>query len=128
MPTIKTSLNLVFIALSLLFFLHIAILVEILPYHFIWGSRLQNISEMRKMEGISIIVNIIFLLIISMRAGWIQSILSPRILQIGIGLMSILFLFNTIGNIFSTNLIERCFFAPLTLILSFACLRIAILK
>ncbi|MBP7478293.1 MAG: hypothetical protein KA797_07205 [Chitinophagales bacterium] len=126
--SLNFAMNFLLYALSAVLIFHMLILAQIIPFEIVWGGRLKDVEEMRKFEIISIIANLCMLLIIGIRARKIPFQLSPKMLQIIIGAMGILFLLNTLGNLFSQNNFERYFFSPITLILSLCCFRIAFEK
>lgn len=126
--SLNFAMNFLLYALSAVLIFHMLILAQIIPFEIVWGGRLKDVEEMRKFEIISIIANLFMLLIIGIRARKIPFQLSPKMLQIIIGAMGLLFLLNTLGNLFSENNFERYFFSPITLILSLCCFRIAFEK
>ena len=114
------------IILSLTIIFHLLIITGVLPSTIIWGGKLQNASEMRLAELVSIAINTLFLTIVSIKVRNPDSRL--LIVQVVLWIMAGLFLLNTLGNLFSLNTFERWFFTPLTLLLSVLSLRLALLK
>ncbi len=106
------------IILSLFLILHICILLKIIPYTVVWGGRLKSDKEMYRFEMISIVVNLFFLLIVLIQSGILSLEFPEQIMTIILWIMAALFFFNTFGNIFSKNKIERVAFAPMTIILT----------
>jgi hypothetical protein len=97
--------------------LHLSILLKIIPYTMVWGSRLKSGKQMFVFEIISILVTTLFLVIILVQAK-ILIINAPNIvITYGLWIMAVLFLINTIGNAFSKNKIEQRVFTPVTIIL-----------
>ena len=117
----------ILIILSLVVLFHICVLVGIVPPEIVWGGRVSDRSEL-KMEIISILINLVMLQIVMVRAGYFKIKINPMIIKIALWAMAILFLLNTIGNIFSKNDFEKFAFTPLTLILAIFCIRLAISK
>ena len=114
--------------MSLVVLFHICVLVGFIPPEIVWGGRISDRSELVKMEIISILVNLDMLQIVMVRAGYFKIKINPFIIKIALWAMAILFLLNTIGNIFSKNDFEKFAFTPLTLILAIFCIRLAISK
>ena len=118
----------ILIILSLVVLFHICVLVGIVPPEIVWGGRISDRSELVKMEIISILINLVMLQIVMVRAGYFKIKINPMIIKIALWVMAILFLLNTIGNIFSKNDFERFAFTPLTFLLAIFCIRLAISK
>lgn len=118
----------ILIILSLVVLFHLCVLVGFIPPEIVWGGRISDRSELVKMEIISVLINLLMLQIVMVRAGYFKIKINPMIIKIALWAMAILFLLNTIGNIFSKNDFERIAFTPLTLLLAFLCFRLAINK
>ena len=118
----------ILIILSMVVLFHLCVLIGIVPPEVVWGGRISDRSELVKMEIISILINLVMLQIVMVRAGYFKIKINPMIIKIALWAMAILFLLNTIGNIFSKNDFEKFAFTPLTLILAIFCIRLAISK
>lgn len=114
--------------LSLIVVFHFAILSGIINYRIVWGGRLTSQDQMVVFETISILVNLLMLLIVWVKAGWVRMRIHPTLLSVSLWGMSALFLLNTFGNLMSLNQTEKFVFTPLTLLLAFLCFRLAIHK
>lgn len=106
------------IVLSLFLIIHICILLKFIPYTIVWGGRLKSDTEMYRFEAVSILINLFFLFIILIQSGFVAMNFPKIIITVLLWAMTILFLFNTFGNILSKNKIEQRLFAPLTIILT----------
>ena len=104
------------ILLSLTMVYHLLIVTSVIPYSAVWGGRLDNYQQMLRFEAFSILVNAVIILVVSIKAGWIYK--SQRWVDFILWLVFILYLLNTIGNLFSLNNLEAYIFTPLTLVLS----------
>lgn len=67
-------------------------------------------------------------MIILLKATIINLNISPRLINIGVWIMLILFSLNTVGNLFSNNEIEKAIFTPLTFISAVFCLILVMKK
>jgi hypothetical protein len=94
---------------------HLCILTKIIPYEITWGGRLQNDSEMYIFETISIMINLFLGFVLLMNGGYIKPYFKQSLINIILWIFLILFVLNTIGNIFAKTNFERLF-AVLTLI------------
>ena len=103
--TIKIFLVLVF---SVIIF-HICIIVMIIPYNIAWGGRLTNDNEMYVFESISILINVLLSWLLLMKGDLIEYKFSDKIVNVILWIFFILFILNTIGNIFARTLFEKLF-------------------
>ena len=116
------------IVLSLFDVFHILVLTGIIPYTMIWGGRLHDINEMYRMETVSVILNTYFLVIILIDAGLLKLNWPAKLIRYSIIGMALLFLLNTLGNLFSENRLETLLFTPITLVLAALSLVLVIKK
>lgn len=122
--TITVKILLILFALVSIF--HLAILFGLIPYEITWGGRLKSEQEMYVFESISLVINFLMMLIISVYAGILTLKVNPKILRILLIIMAIMFAFNTFGNLFSLNNLESYIFTPITFILSLLCFRLVL--
>lgn len=104
---------------------HLCIMTKIIPYEITWGGRLQNDIEMYVFETISVIINLFLGFVLLMKGGYIKHYFKQSIANIILCIFLILFILNTIGNIFAKTNFEKSF-SLLTLV--FAILILIILK
>ncbi len=116
------------ISLSLLIIFHFLILMNIIPYQLIWGGRIENESQLLKFEVLSVCINLVMILLVSLKAQFFKISINKKVLRVALWIMFALFVLNTIGNLLSVNSFERIVFTPLTIILSLLSLRLAISK
>jgi hypothetical protein len=106
------------VILSLFLVLHICVLLKFIPYNIVWGGRLKSDTEMYRFEVVSILMNLFFLFIILVQSRFLVIDFPKIIMNVILWVMTILFLFNTFGNIKSKNKIEQKLFTPITIILT----------
>jgi hypothetical protein len=123
----KISLALIAI-LSIFVIFHFLLLLNIVPYKIVWGGRVENKSELLKFELISIFMNVIMILIACIKEKYLRLKVHPKVIQTALWLMFAIFMLNTIGNLLSLNRFEKWAFTPLTILLSFLSLRLALSK
>ena len=111
--------------LSFIVIFHLLVILKIIPVDIVWGGNIETNRQFYIMEATSIILNLFFIFIVSVYAGFLKFNLNPVMLRMVIWTMFILFLLNTIGNLASKNPLEAYLFTPFTLLLSFFCFRIA---
>jgi hypothetical protein len=108
---IKILLGLV----SIVIFLHLLIMLKIIPYKIAWGGRLQNDEQMYIFETLSIIINLLLSFILLMKGRYIQLKFKEKTLNIVLWIFLMLFILNTVGNLFARTNFEKLF-ALLTLV------------
>jgi hypothetical protein len=84
----------------------------------VWGGRLKSASEMVAFEVPSIALNLLFVVIILLIAGYILSPLPPKVLRVIAWIMAGFFMLNTLGNLVSNSGLERIIFTPVTILLA----------
>jgi len=122
----KITINVLIVLLSLVVVFHIFVIGGVIPFEIVWGGRLTDVSKMRVYESISIGLNLMMLFMVMTKAGILHFRINEKVYRIFFGLMCLLFLLNTAGNIFSKNDLERMIFTPLTLIFAVLFLRLSI--
>lgn len=96
---------------------HLCILIKIIPYEITWGGRLKSDAEMYVFESISIVVNLFLGLVLLIKGGFVRQLISSKVVNVILWAFFILFLLNTIGNVFAKTNFEK-FFAVVTLAFS----------
>lgn len=117
--------GLIFI-LSAVLILHFLILIKVIPYTIVWGGRLKSDQQMYRFEAISIFTNLVFLAIVFSYSDIILNQVPDNIISILLWIMAALFALNTFGNLLSKNKWEKLIFTPMTLILCFFCVILAL--
>ena len=95
----------------------LCIMIKIVPYEISWGGRLKNDYDMYVFETISIIINLFLFSILLIKGKYLGGFISNKIVNITLWIFFVLFVLNTVGNIFAKTYFEK-FFALLTLFFS----------
>src|SRR3954452_16527654 len=101
--TQRLATNFLLMTLSLMVIVHFLILFQIIPFQVVWGGRITDQSQVMRFELISITVVSILLVIVAIKAELIKSRMKSKVISVVLWLMCILFLLNTVGNLFSGN-------------------------
>ncbi|MCW7461377.1 hypothetical protein [Leptospira limi] len=120
-PSKKTrtiTSKILFVIFSLASLFHIFALLQIIPYQYLWGGRLQSIEEMYLMESISLIANVFFVYCSYLYLQYMNNGLVPIWIRIIFGFISAVFFMNTIGNIVAVTNLETLLATPITAVLS----------
>jgi len=107
--------------LSLIVIFHLLVLLKLVPYDVVWGSKFDSYNSLLPFEIGSLVLNLSFILLVRHRNRNADS----KIGRIGMWLMFVLFALNTIGNLFAETMTEKLTATPLTLILALLSLRLA---
>ncbi|HTF31554.1 MAG TPA: hypothetical protein VK625_22005 [Flavitalea sp.] len=126
-PHFITSLVLLVVLFVLVAF-HSLILLRVIPFDYVWGGKLPDISQMLLLETVSVVITLIMMAVVAINGGLIQSKLRPIIIRFALWAMVAFFLLNAIGNFNSENQIEKNVFTPVTLVLSMLCLALVLQK
>jgi len=123
---LNTAVRLYFAIMLVALGYHALILAQVVDYKNAWGGRLQSTEQMYAFEIFSILLQIVFAAIIYAKAYTRKKNTIYKITKVLTFIIALIFLLNTVGNLFAIQLFERVVFTPLTLIASIVTLRIAI--
>jgi membrane protease YdiL (CAAX protease family) len=113
--THKVSVNISLGLLIAVILFHMAIIAKAIPYNIAWGGRLQNDSQMYVFEALSILINLFLGLVLLMKGGYINYWFKRRTIDIILWVFLVIFVLNTVGNLFAKTNFEKLF-AALTLV------------
>lgn len=105
---------------------HLLVLVQILPYQIVWGGRLQNVTQMRQFEAVSIVINVLMIAVTAIKGNYLKLNIPGKALNVVIWILVVLFTLNTIGNLLAKTSTETLIFTPITFILAILSFRIAL--
>ncbi len=107
---------------------HLLVLSGMVPYDIVWGGRLKNETQMYRFEIVSLSINLLLLAVTLIKAGYLKSRISRRIINSFLWIFAVLFTLNTLGNLMSANIFETIIFTPLTLLSALCCARMVMEK
>lgn len=84
---------------------HLLMVLKVIPYSIAWGGSLENDEQMYVFEGISILINAFIYLLLDYR----QKSKHQKFTRIFLIIFIVMFLLNTLGNIFAKTQFERLF-------------------
>lgn len=114
------------IIFSLTIAFHILVLMGLVPYDIVWGGRVKSVNDMYLFEAISLLLNAVFLFVVSAKSRVVKIRVSEKLLNVLLWIMAGVFLLNTLGNLMSTSELEKMIFTPVTLLLSILCILLAL--
>lgn len=127
--TARLAGNILLAAMGLLLGFHVLVLFKVIPADIVWGGQINSSStNLITLEIIALSVTLLFMLIIASKTGYIKSGKFSGVINIGIWVVFAYLILNTLGNLASGVSFENLVFAPITIILAFCALRLAIDK
>ncbi len=124
----KFAINTLILLLIFTLLYHLAIVTELIPYSTVWGGHLEEKSQMYKYELFSAVVNLVILSIIAIKGSYINVKISPLTITIFLWIFTVMFTFNSIGNLLSNSSFETMIFTPLSILSAVLCFRLAVEK
>ncbi|TGK32742.1 hypothetical protein EHQ12_12445 [Leptospira gomenensis] len=121
----KKISNVLILLFAAVILFHCCVVFGLVPYSIVWGGRLRTIREMYIFELISISLNISFIYIVLIRRGTLHKNLTPKFGRLALLILSVLFSFNTAGNLLAVDSLETILFTPITFLLALLCLLLA---
>lgn len=122
--SIKKTAQILLILFSAIVLLHVLALVGLVPMEMLWGGRLESQEQFFVMEGVSVGVNLIAMLFVSLRAGFVGQLQDALFVRVVLWIFCVLFALNTIGNILAYTLFEKAM-SLVTLFLAYGFFRLA---
>lgn len=113
-------------ALLLLAIFHLLVLLGLAPATIVWGGRVDPATNVVVLETVALTITLLFALIIALKIGYIRIPKIKRGVTIGMWLLFLFFVVNTLGNLASSVTIEKLVFTPITIILAVLAYRVAI--
>jgi hypothetical protein len=121
--------NILLAAFGLLAIFHVFVLLGVIPADIVWGGRIQGVpSNLLTLEAIAILLTLVFIVIIAAKTGYFQAGRLSGAVNVGVWLIFVYLLLNTLGNLVSGVSFESLIAAPVTIILAICAFRLAIEK
>lgn len=119
--------NIMLWAMGILAIFHILVLLGIVSPEIVWGGQFgSSPSNLVVLEIVALIVVALFALIIAAKLNYLDAGRLRRVATIGVWIIFLYFILNTIGNLASGVSVENLIFAPLTIVLAICALRLAL--
>ena len=116
-------------AFVLMLIMHVLVLTGVMPSNLIWGGQVAaDGSNLLQLEIVAISLTLIFAGIAAGKMKTLNSGKSNRWINIGVWIVFAYLVLNTLGNFASGVSLETLVFGPLTIIMAFCALRLALEK
>ena len=122
----RLAINAMLVLLTLIVLFHVLVLTGIIPFTIIGGGRITTRAEMVRLEVPALLINLVMLLVVAARAGLVKWRINPTLFRVVFWVLFAVFLLNTLGNLLSTNTLEKLVFTPLTVLQALFSLRLAL--
>jgi len=120
---IQTVANISTILFAVVIVLQILLALGILPISMAWGGRRSQLTPSLRIASLVAVVLLgVFIYVIRYRAGLLGVMPIPMVIKIFSWVITAFMAFNTLGNIASSSKMEKLIFAPITILLTLACL------
>ncbi len=123
---LATTIMIILLSSAIIF--HLLIIFQFIPYHIVWGGRVETLSQMYQFEAISIGINLLMIFTVFWKCYCVKIKKSSKILDALLWILIGIFVLNTIGNLFAKSSLETTIFTPLTFISAILLYRIVIEK
>ena len=111
----KTYINTLLLLSALVTLFHALILLRVIPFEITWGGKLKTVEEMYVFETLSIVINVFFMFILLQKGEYIRYVMGRKTVNIILWIFFVIFVFNTVGNLFAETNFEK-YFTLLTLL------------
>ncbi len=126
----KQAIQISIMLFGLLILFHLSIVIGIVifdfvPVDFLWGGRMATREQLLGFEIISLLLMTLCLFIVLLKSEKVKLPKLMRAVKIALWILFILFLLNTIGNIFAKTTFEKLF-SIITATIAILSLRLAL--
>lgn len=116
-----------FLSITAIAFLYHALVISgIVDYKYAWGGRLESVEQMYQFETVSVILSLLFVGVVIANWKLATNKYAKTITKGLLLVISLIFLLNTVGNIFAVHPFEAILFTPLTLLSAIFAFRLGI--
>ena len=117
------------VAFILMLVLHVLILLQVVPANIVWGGQINDEqSNLLQLEIVAITLTLIFSGIVAQKLKFLNIGERKRVVNIGVWIVFAYLILNTLGNFASGVTAETLLFGPLTIVMAFCALRLALEK
>lgn len=104
---------------------HLLVIAGIVPDTIVWGGRFTDRRQIVTMEAVSLMTIVLIGGLSFLHGRMIAAGNGTMLLRVFMWIFAVVFLLNTAGNIFAKTAFERIAFTPVTAVLGFLTLRLA---
>lgn len=123
--TPRLALRIVIGILSLVLLFHLTVMIGIVPYKAVWGSKLHSISQMLVYEWITILITGVIFLVYLIKAKVIKTFLPIAIVNFLLWIVFVFYTINTLLILASGTSLEKSVFTFLSFLMAVSTYRLA---
>lgn len=107
--TLVKLVNSILIIITSYFLLHIALILNLIPYAFFWGGKINSLSQLHLFESLALVILVFIGVITTIRKQQlINTIKTTPFIKRMMLVFSIFFVLNSIGNLLAETMLEKC--------------------
>lgn len=123
-PTPLKALKTLGVICALILIMHVLVLFQYIPYDFVWAGKLHSVQEMQRFEVVSILANILLMSVLYIKYRRMVLKREGRFIRYVLWTFVMVFVMNTLGNLFAHSWFEKYVFTALTAYCAFLTYRI----
>lgn len=104
----KNSEKLVLAIVFAYLFLHLLILLQVIPQNIVWGGKIESKITIYVLEGIALVTMLFIGVVIMMKNRIIKPVFTNKTIKKILLIFAVYFLLNTFGNLLAETIIEKC--------------------
>lgn len=108
-------------------FFHLLVIAGVVPNTIVWGGRITDPRRLVVMETLSLVTILLVGALSFIHGRMTAAGNGTVVLRLFMWVFAALFLLNTVGNVFAKTAFERFAFTPVTAVLAFLTLRLALI-
>jgi hypothetical protein len=126
---VKLAANILLVIYGLLVIFHLLVLAQVVPSNIVWGGQVGDLqTDLIALETIAMIVTVFFMFIVAAKVDYIKTGNLKKAVDFLLWIIFAYSLFNIAGNFASGSSTETLVFLPISIVVAFLILRLAIEK
>lgn len=127
--SLRLAGNILLMAFGSLAIFHLLVLFNVISPDIVWGGQAGNTDvSIYSLEIVALFMTTVMGIIVAAKIGYIQAEKFKKVVNIGVWMMFIYLLLNTLGNLASANSVETYIFTPLSIIMALCALRLVFIE
>ncbi len=125
----KLAANILLGIYGLLVIFHLLVLAQVVPSDLVWGGQTENLKmNLVTLETTAVVVTMFFVVIVAAKVGYLKVGNFKKAINILLWIIFAYSLLNLAGNFASDSSAEKLVFLPISAVVAFLVLRLAIEK
>jgi len=120
-PSKVAAITILIGLLSVVILLHLAILLQLIPYDIVWAGKIDSLESMYLLETVSLILNGTLMLVLYLKLKHLKQAMPTPVVDAILWIYVVIFGLNSVGNLFSQTLFELIFGTFFTLVMMYLC-------